>query len=91
MALTEELFKKHVTITDLIHGPFVIVVSSLEDPNDDAYPMVVSPPGGYPTKEAALEYIERFGRRKTPYLGLHFAVVKIQREPDLIVFCSWED
>lgn len=72
-------------------GPFVIVITDPSNPEDDAYPMVVSPSGGYPTKEAALAYIEFFAQRKEPYLGLHFRVVALDTEESFAGFCSWED
>ena len=72
-------------------GPFVIVVTDPEHPADLAYPIVVSPPGGYPTKEDALAYIDHFAKREEPYLGLTFSVVAIDTEHSFGIFCSWED
>jgi class 3 adenylate cyclase len=82
---------RHVTVTSFIHGPFMIVVTDPTNPKDDAYPQVVAPDGGYATKEAALDFIAQFATRKTPYLGLHFAVVQRSSENDFGRFCSWED
>ena len=72
-------------------GPFVILVTDPKHPADIAYPKVVSPSGGYPTKEAALAYIELFAKRKESYLGLHFRVVSLDTEDSFGRFCSWED
>lgn len=71
-------------------GPFVIVITDPKQ-EDDAFPMVVSPSGGYPTKEAALAYIDFFAKRKEPYLGLHFSVISLDTEGSFARFCSWED
>lgn len=82
----------NVSVTDYLHGPFEIVVTDPSNPLDKTYPMVVAPDGGYPTKEAALEYIEKhFAHRKTPYLDLHFSVAQRSSEQSFIAYCSWED
>lgn len=89
--MNDEIFNKHVTVTEFVHGPFVIVVRSLEDPTDDVYPMVIGPKEGYLTKESALTYVERFRNRGTPYLGMHFTVAQHSSEAAFNVFCSWEE
>lgn len=53
--------------------------------------MVVSPPGGYTTKEEAVEFAQRFANREEPYLGLHFRVEQLAQPSAFIAFCSWED
>ena len=80
----------HVTICDFIHGPFVIVITDPNNPSDAMYPIVVSPSGGYKTKEEALGYIEVFAKREKPYLGLHFAIAQLQDEQSFGAYCSWE-
>lgn len=82
---------KNVSITDYIHGPFCIVVNDLARPDDNDYPLVVSPEGGYKSKEEALQYIERFAHRKEPYLGLHFRIEQLGTPDSFTRFCSWED
>lgn len=79
---------KHVSVTDVIAGPFTIVVTDPACPGDDAYPITLGP---YETKAAALQFIDRFRTRATPYMGLHFAVANHMSESGLVVFCSWED
>ena len=87
----EELQIRHVSVTDNERGPFVIIVTSFDDLKDPAYPMVIGPEGGYATKDEALEYIEAFAKRKTPYLNQHFSVVLRVSGEDFGRFCSWED
>jgi hypothetical protein len=82
----------NVSVTTFVNGPFMIVATDPQGPSDGAYPMVVAPPGGYATKDAALAYIDRcFAKRATPYLGMHFAVVRLNTEREFVQFCSWED
>jgi hypothetical protein len=86
-----ETKNKNVSVTDLIHGPFAVVVTDPQHPDDDQYPMVVSPLGGYATKEKALELVESFANTKVPYLGLHFHVTQLSSPSSFVAFCSWED
>jgi len=81
-----------LTVTDLIHGPFCLVVTDTKHTDDGEYPMVVAPEGGFQTKEEALRYVEQhFAHRKEPYLGLAFKVRQMTSTPDFIRYCSWED
>ena len=81
-----------IRITSFLRGPYMIVVTDPQNPNDEAYPAVVAPEGGYETKEAAVEYIQQnYLNRKTPYLGLHFNVAPFRTETSFGHFCSWED
>lgn len=83
------LNNQYVKITDYITGPFVIVVTV---PDDDAFPMVISPPDGFKTREEALEYINiHFANRKEPYLGCHFSIAPLRTPSSFIIFCSWEE
>lgn len=80
------------SVTDLIHGPFCLVVTDPRHADDAEYPMVVAPEGGFKTKDEARKYIEdHFAHRKEPYLGLFFKVQQISTGADFIRFCSWED
>lgn len=82
----------NVEVTEFTHGPFVIVVTDPSNPTDRAFPTVISPKGGYKTKEEALAYIEtNFAHRKVPYLGMHFSVAQLDDESSFMRFCSWED
>jgi len=81
----------NVEVTNVFNGPFVIIVTDLEQPEDPDYPMVVAPPGGFPNKEEALRYIETYAKRKVPYLGLKFRVTPLCTLESFHVFCSWED
>lgn len=80
-----------IEVTDLVEGPFVIVVTDPQQPQDRDYPIVVAPSGGFPDKEAALRYIETYAGRKTPYLGLKFQVSPLRTQDSFNRFCSWED
>lgn len=82
---------KNVEVTDLIHGPFCIVVTDPGRPDDKDYPMVVAPEGGFKTTEEALQYIDRFAKRKEPYLGMHFRIEQLCTPDSFIRYCSWED
>lgn len=81
----------NITVVDWLHGPFAVVVTNLKNPTDEAYPLVVQPPGGFKTKEEAIDFAKSFASRKEPYLGLHFAVTPIWTENSFGAFCSWED
>jgi hypothetical protein len=78
-------------VTNLIHGPFCIVVTNPQSNDDADYPVVVAPEGGFKTKDEARGYIEKhFAHRKEPYLGLFFKVQQLSSGDDFIRFCSWE-
>lgn len=47
-----------ITETSYIHGPFVLIVTNQQSPEDPSYPMVVEPTDGFPSKEAARKYAE---------------------------------
>lgn len=82
----------NVIITEFLNGPFEIVVTNPESPNDKAFPIVISPDGVYQTSEQAVQYVEKhFANRKTPYLDLQFYVVSKFNEREFIEFCSWEE
>jgi hypothetical protein len=85
----KQLEGKPIRVTEFIHGPFVIYVSS---DSDSEITQVVSPPGGFPGTAEALTYIEReFANRKTPYLGMRFDIVQIVTPHEFNAFCSWEE
>lgn len=84
-----KLGSKPVKITSFMNGPFVIVVSV---PDDEDFPIVVSPPGGFEKAQDALDYIEiNFSKRKEPYLGCDFTIAPMRTPFSFIQFCSWED
>lgn len=83
---------KNIKKTEYIQGPFVIVVTVPDTPDDEAFPVVVAPPAGFSRIEQAEEYIEsNFATRKEPYLGCHFEIVPFRSLGSFVKFCSWED
>jgi hypothetical protein len=82
--------KPGVSVTLFEKGPFTIVVTQPGFEQDEAFPMVVAPPGGFDTKEAALAYVDAFAKRPEPYLGMHFNIVQLETPDAFGVFCSWE-
>lgn len=85
----KQLEGKPIRVTEFIHGPFVIFVTSDSDPSIS---QVVSPPGGFPSTGEALLYIEKgFANRLRPYLGLRFDIVQIVTPHEFNAFCSWEE
>jgi hypothetical protein len=80
-----------INLTSSSISHFAIIVTDPENPEDAAFPLVISPPNGYNSKEEAIAYIENFTNRKIPYLGLHFNTVTINSENSFGLFCSWED
>jgi hypothetical protein len=80
---------KHVVVKDDVHGPFVIVVRDLKNPDDRDYPMVVAPERGFLTKGDALTYLEKFKKGEDPYLGLHFTITQMTTPTSFNIYCSW--
>lgn len=78
----------HVPFTE---GPFVVIVTDPSDPEDKDYPFVVAPDGGFPTREAAEQWVDLYKGRKEPYVGLHFIVTVLRSQESFMRFCSWED
>lgn len=80
---------KPIQVTEGAHGPFGIFVT---DPNDPEIRELVVPEGGFPTSEAAVDYIDGLlAGRKVPYLGMEFEVLQIATPFSFKAFCSWED
>ena len=83
---------EHVRVTDYVHGPFAIVVTDPARPDDADYPMIVAPEGGFATKEAAIDYLDKLvAKRKVPYLGLHYVITQVTSPSGFMRYCSWED
>jgi hypothetical protein len=82
----------NLRVTGFVHGPFAIVVTNPSNPQDNAYPIVVCPEGGFKTTGEAVLYIQKdYANRKEPYLGLTFAVAPMWLQNTFDGFCSWED
>lgn len=80
--------------TNLIQGPFVIIVTDPRRPDDDVFQVI----GGFgpedksfATKEEAQSVIDEYARRAEPYLGLDFRIAGLRDAASFKVFCSWED
>lgn len=79
---------KNVTITSFINGPYALVVSKPDAPDDEQYPMVISPPDGFVTTQDAVDFATRFTGRN---LGLFFNVAAFRDMDSFIGYCSWEE
>ena len=83
---------ENIIVTKFSTGPYVIVVTDKAKPDDDAFPMVVAPKGGFSSTTDAVRYIQdEFANRATPYLGLTFHIAPLRSLQSFSHFCSWED
>ena len=79
-------------ITGYSNGPFVVIIT-FSQPEMEDETQVISPPGGFETKEAAMEFIEEYDIKKRPEAGkgLMFEVAPLRSPRSFMVFCSWVD
>jgi hypothetical protein len=86
-------YNDNITVTDFNLGPFCVVVTDPNNPNDDAFPYVITMGIAECYDTAAIvRWIEdNFAKRAVPYLGLRLSIVPERTPRDFVGFCSWED
>lgn len=83
-----------------INGPFVVLVEEPDGP--EAIAQVISPAGGFPTRESAVEFCDLYRPRGLgrgafdrpplgPYLGCKFTILNLSTPEQFMIYCSWED
>ena len=85
----DALWPEHVQVTEMVHGPFAILVD--QEGDDDSPFLVVPESGSFATKAAAIDYLRSVIQGSPePFLGgLKFKVLQLSTQASFKAWCSW--
>jgi hypothetical protein len=82
---------EQIKTTDMVHGPFVVMVKDTRDLKNEDH-QVISPLEGFPTKEAALEFCTYWAKQELKEYkeaALAFEVLPWRDPVSFMKYMSW--